>query len=95
MGYRIDYAGPIPVRNLRDNTGIRVRSLIAATFLIFSILVRMLWPAGTARLQAVFLPNTLSITEQAFSQMLADLHQGMTLGDSVTIFCHRIVDAAS
>ena len=92
MGYRIDYAGYEPKECIRTDTGVRLRCMVAAAFLVFSIAVRMFWPEGTSNLRAVFLPGDLSVTEQAFSQLITDLRQGHSLEDSVTVFCRRILN---
>lgn len=91
MGYRIDYAGPTPQIKSRINRTGRFRTLIAVSFLFFSILVRLLWPEGTKALQSVFLPLELSAAEQAFIELLDDVHRGQPLDDAVITFCHRIV----
>lgn len=95
MGYRIDYGGPIPQKKARTSTGFRVRSFVAGAFLAFCIMVRLLWPEGTQTLRSAFLPNDLTITEEAFSQLVTDLQQGVGFGDSVYVFCHRIISEVS
>ena len=95
MGYRIVYAGPASEQKTKSGSGIRFRSFVAAAFLIFSIFVRLLWPEGTSMLRTVFLPGDLSVTEQAFSELIADLRDGQPVGESVTAFCHRVIDEAS
>lgn len=42
-------------------------------------------------LQEVLIPGELSITEQAFSQMLMDLRNGESVSDSLTSFCTTVL----
>ena len=91
MGYRIVYPGPEPKVPADTNTGLRLRGLIAAVFFAFALTVRLLWPEGTQCLRDVFLPGALSVTEQAFSQLVTDLHDGNTLEYSVDVFCRSII----
>ncbi len=95
MGYRIDYAGPEPKIHIPTSKRTRMRTLIAAAFLLFSITVRLLWPEGTSVLQSVFMPGALTETEQAFSQLVTDLRAGAPLEESVEVFCRRIIDETS
>ena len=95
MGYRIDYGGVVPQNTVQTSSRLKIRSFIAAAFLVFCIIVRLFWPEGTQTLQSVFLPHDPSLTEDAFLQLVEDLRQGEKLGDSVNVFCRKIVDEAS
>ena len=95
MGYRIEYPGPEPKVPAETNTRMRIRGLIAAVFFTFALTVRLLWPEGTEYLREAFLPVELSATEAAFSQLVADLQDGNTLGYSVDVFCRSIINEAS
>lgn len=95
MGYRIVYDGPVPEMKTRTNSTVRLRTMVAAFFLLFSIFVRLFWPEGTKTLQSVFLPAQLSITEQAFSELVHDCRQGQPLDDAISVFCRRIIHETS
>ena len=92
MGYRIDYLGPTPKQQARTCSTARLRTMAAAAFLAFSIAVRAFWPEGTDLLQSAFLPAELSVTEQAFSQLVEDLRHGQPLDGCVTAFCRTVLD---
>ena len=95
MGYRIDYDGSTRITNYRTSTGIRLRTLVAAGILLFSITVRTVWPDGSAVLQSVFIPTDLNATEIAFSELMEDICHGEPLGSSITTFCQKIIDDAA
>lgn len=95
MGYRIVYGGPSPESKIQNSTAIRLRTMVAAAFLMLCMAVRLLWPDGTAVLRSVFLPSDLTVTEEAFSVLIEEVRQGQPLGDSITAFCHKILDEAA
>lgn len=68
--------------------------MVAVSFLVFSIIVRLIWPEGTSMLQSCFLPNECSVTEEAFSVLITDIKNGTTLEDAVWAFCSSIIDEA-
>ena len=66
--------------------------MIAFTFLLFAILLRMHWQDGAEMLREVLLPGDLTVAEQAFSEMVVGLRNGEGMADALTSFCQRIVD---
>lgn len=94
MGYRIDYNGSVPEPS-RTGWGRRFRILVAAAFLLFSVIVRIIWPEGRQMLQSVFLPVELSVTEQAFSKLVSDVRTGEQLSDAFNVFCRTVIEEAS
>ena len=92
MSYRIVYGGPTPENKMSNTTAVRLRTMIAAALLIFSMIVRLLWPDGTTLLQSVFLPTDLTVAEEAFSVLLEEVRQGQPVDDSITAFCQKIID---
>ena len=91
MGYRIVYGGPTPEIKTKT-TAVRLRTMMAAAFLVFCMAVRLFWPEGTTLLQSVFLPSDLTATEEAFSVLLEEIRQGQPVNESITAFCHKILD---
>ena len=65
--------------------------MIAFSFLVFTGLVRILWPEGRDLLVMSMLPGDLSVTEAAFSSLLDHLRQGSGLVDSLTVFCREVL----
>lgn len=95
MGYRIVYGPQIKKPIVRTGSNGRLRTMIAAAFLVFSLVVRLTWPDGTEVLQSILLPGDLTVTEQAFSVMISDLRDGEPITDAVTVFCQTVIDDAS
>ena len=94
MGYRIDYAGMPVTKIIRPKNGIGLRAMVAAAFMVFCVMVRLLWPEGTNTLKTFLVPGELSVTEQAFSTLVTDLREGQTLEDSIWCFCKSVIDQA-
>lgn len=95
MGYRIVY-GPQPEPESRKAGGtVRLRTMIAAAFLIFSLVVRLTWNEGSEIMRQILLPGDLSVTEQAFSEMITDLREGESVADAFTVFCRAVLDEGS
>lgn len=95
MGYRINYAGPDPQIQRPIRRYIRIRTMISAAFLTLCVTVRLLWPEGAGILQSVFMPGVLTSTEEAFSELVTDLREGMPLAESVDVFCHSVLNGVS
>lgn len=91
MGYRIVY-GPEQPSGRGKGSGLRLRTMTAAFFLLGCILTRTLWPAGTQLLREMLLPGTPTAAEQAFLDMMEDLRCGVPVGESVTVFCRTVVE---
>lgn len=94
MGYRIVYGPEIKAQPQRTGSSARLRTMIAAAFLLFSIIVRLTWQEGTEIMRQALLPGDLTVTEQAFSEMITDLRQGEPVADAVTVFCRTVLDEA-
>jgi hypothetical protein len=60
--------------------------------LIFSLLVRQHFPAGTEKLQQLLLPGTPTATHTALDCLMGDLRNGESLSDALTTFCVYIID---
>ena len=95
MGYCIVYGQEAERKYTAQGRFTRLRTMIAASFLIFSLVVRLTWEDGTEKLRSIFMPEPLSVTEQAFSELVTDLQEGQTLSDALTIFCSTIINEAS
>lgn len=88
MGYQIIY-GPDPFEKTGEGKS-HLKTLTAGFLLAFVILVRLLWPQGTALLRQTLLPRA----DPAFTQLQSDIQAGEPLADAVTAFCQRIVEEA-
>ena len=94
MGYRIIY-GPVNNTTSRRGHAGRLRSMIAAALLAFTMLVRLYWHDGTIIMKEYLLPQHLTVTERAFSELIIDLREGQTVTDALTVFCLSILDETS
>lgn len=95
MGYRIVYGEPIESAFRRTCSNGRLRTMIAALFLLFSLVVRLTWQDGAEIMREYLLPGDLTVTELAFSEMISDLQNGDPVADAVTVFCRTILNEAS
>ena len=75
MSYRIRYPA---IRKLRGAERLRIRlpALTAVCFLLFLLLIRLLWPEGTALLRSVFAPIQDFLPAAALDQFAAKLLKG-------------------
>lgn len=88
MGYRIVYGEDPFVDQTRGRSHLKV--MTAGFLLAFVLMVRLLWPQGTAVLRQTLLPRE----NPAFLQLQSDIQAGEPIGDAVTAFCQRIVEEA-
>lgn len=95
MGYRIVYGTQREQESQKTGGTGRVRTMIAAAFLIFSLIVRLTWQEGSEIMRQFLLPGDLSVAEQAFSEMISDLREGEPVADAFTVFCRVILDEGS
>lgn len=93
MAYRIDYGGSPPIS--KPQSRLRLRTMTAAFFLLFVLLVRSRWPDGTEKLRHALLPGTQRETQTAFDTLLGDLRTGQPLQEALHAFCQQLVDDAA
>ena len=92
MSYRIEYGTDVPHRFRPQKVKSHVRTLTALSILLFALAVGKCWPDGRQVLQRFFLPGEPSVTEQAFSEMISGLTDGVNLEDAMVTFCQQIID---
>ena len=92
MAYRIEYGPPIPEKYLNKENPLRLQVMTALCLLIFTLLVKAWFPAGTQTLQQLLLPGVPSVTQQALDALMSNIHSGESLGDACTTFCQQIID---
>ncbi len=90
VGYRIVY-GAEPVIQKKSSGTVRIRVLVALSFLAFAWTVRLLWPEGRAVLAMHLLPGDQTLAETAFLNLLEHLKHGERMVDSLTVFCREIL----
>ena len=88
MAYRIVYG---PEKKAPENRMRRIRMMTAGFFLLGCILTRLFWPDGLQVMREVLLPGELSVTEQAFSQLVSQLQGGEPVGTAVETFCRYVI----
>ena len=91
MGYRIVYGKVSEIERQRRSSG-NVQLMTAIFMMLGIMLVRSFWPEGTKMLRQLLLPGTMSATEEAFSQLMADLRIGAPIGEAVTTFCAYVIE---
>ena len=92
MSYRIEYGTAVPDKFLVKKRKSHVRTLTALWILLFALCVGKYWPDGRQVLQKFFIPGEPSVTEQAFSGMITNLTEGVTLEAAMAAFCQQIID---
>ena len=91
MGYKIHYASPSVSGKEQNSTALRLRIFTAVFMLIGCLTARLVSPEGCELLRSVLVPGEPTVTEQAFLQMMDNLHCGEPIGESVSAFCRTIV----
>lgn len=91
MAYRIDY-GPAEDRKIpNDGRQLRWQVMTAVFALLFVLLVKQIWPAGTDKLRQYLIPGGDG-TQMAFQEFVEQLHGGETVGDALTAFCRQVIE---
>ena len=91
MPYRITYGPPGPPTDQRQDKSSRLHLLTAAWLIVFALLVRLFFPAGSLQLRSILLPDPENITQAAISDFMSDLRNGEPLGDALYAFCEHII----
>ena len=96
MSYRIEYGPPVPPQYVKKPRPLHLQIMTAVCLLLFSLLVRQFFPAGTNKLRQILLPGTPTVTQQALETFLTDVRTGAPVGDAFYVFCSQIIshDAA-
>lgn len=92
VGYRIVYGPEISAQKRKIGTGFRLRTLIAAALLVFSLLVRLYWPEGCQKLRSAVMPEAVSGTQAAAEILMKDLKDGTPFTEALTSFCMKIIE---
>ena len=87
MGYKIIYVKEKP----KKHTFLRQQGLTALFLLLFSIFVRLSWPAGRAYLQQILVGESLSQAAEAMVSLLQNLEGGASIPDAVAVFCQDLI----
>lgn len=95
MAYRIVYGPEIPPQYRKKHTNCRLRLFTAISLLLFTLLVKEFFPAGTEKMQEFLLPGNPTITQAALNSMMNQLQSGEPLADALTVFCKEILAHAS
>lgn len=91
MAYRIEYGPPVPVQYQARSNKHSLQVMTAVFLLLFTLLVKVYYPAGTAKLREFLLPGMPSVTQQALETMVSELRDGDPLRDAFTAFCEQII----
>ena len=92
MSYRIVYGNEIPTKFMQPPRRSQIRMMTAVCMILFSLAVGQFWPRGKQVLQEFLLPGEPTVTEEAFSDLVENLYQGMKLEAAMTAFCQQIID---
>ena len=91
MAYRIDYGPPMP-RRRGEKFPLRLPLLTCVFFLLFLLVVKAAWPAGSEKLTQLLLPaQAAAESQEAVQAFLSDLKEGEPFYESQTAFCQQII----
>ena len=95
MAYRISYGTDVPKQyhKQRIRNPFRLQVMTAACLVLFTLLVGRFIPAGQNVLRNCLLPDSGSVTQQALDRFVADLRQGMAVGDALFTFCETVISS--
>ena len=91
MAYRISYAPPVPESHRPQKDPLRLQVMTAVCLLVFTLLVKTWFPAGTDKLRQLLIPDVPSVTQQALDGFVIDIREGDPLADAFTAFCQHII----
>lgn len=87
MGYTIRY-GPHRLKKRK-----RPALTLAVLALLAALAIHVVWPESIAKTWELLFP-TISQSQDAFQEMVAQIRGGEPLGDAVTAFCQEVIDRA-
>ena len=90
MGYYMVYGCGDEYSPKRNS--FRLRVMISACMLLFSILTRTFWAPGAEKLREVILPVENNTSRRAFDVLLDDLREGASIEDSLEVFCRTVLN---
>ena len=91
MPYRITYGPAAAPTDRNQDKPSRLRLMTAAWLMVFSLLVRIFFPAGCIKLRAILLPDPQNVTQVALGGFMNNLRNGEELGDALYVFCKEII----
>lgn len=92
MAYRVIYGEDESTsKNDNGHSFLRIRILTAGFLLAFSLLVKVFWPAGTAALRTILLPESPSYTQIALDDCVTNIQNGESITQALTVFCRQIL----
>ena len=91
MSYRIEYGPSSPSSSRNPRHGSRVQTMTAVCLLLFSLLVRSFFPAGTEKLREILLPDSNSVVQSAYHAFLNQMQGGQSVTDAFTVFCQYVI----
>lgn len=94
MGYVIRYGTEEPVTKAPKIYGTRLSVMTAGFFLMFLMLAKLFWPAGSDKVREFLLPGDAEATGRAVTVLVEDLRAGEPVGDAVKAFCGEILTHA-
>ena len=92
MSYRIVYGGSTPAQYPPTRSKKHLQLMTAVFVMLFALAVGQFWPRGREVLRNFLLPGEPTVTEQAFSELVSDLSQGIKLEEAMGAFCQQIID---
>ena len=92
MSYRIEYGPEVPTCYRKKRRTGRLQTMTAVCLLLFVLLVRSFFPAGTKKLRQILLPDAPSVVQTAYTEFVSAMRGGQSVGDAFTVFCQHVID---
>ena len=93
MSYRIIY-GEENQKLKSASRFIRLQFFTAVFFLMMILLSKFLWKDSIEILKAVFLPQSVTFIQEAFSELLSGIEAGESASVMLETFCRTVIDNA-
>lgn len=93
MAYRVEYgSGGAKRSEIRKKK--TAGGKVWGFFLLFLLLVRLYWPAGTQVLRELLLPGASQTAFAAVGTLTEELREGESFGQALEDYCRRILAEA-
>ncbi len=92
MGYKIEYGQTMQKTRLVDVKPFSLKRVVILTSLL---IVTLLCIYSNDEVKNFFIPGDPAVTKAAFTEMVKDLGDGMSITDAITAFCAEIIEHAN
>lgn len=95
MAYRIEYDGGNQKYEIIMPRQESFLWMISAALMLFILLTAFFWQEGWEVLRDMLIPGDDTVTLNALSGLMGNLHGGMELGEAIRAFCEEVLNGAA